>query len=447
MDPVVFVEKCLSYKEEDVVQSISSFRNIFQQTISQGNTVLLKPNWIAPHHRYKKDEWEAVITNPAIITQVLKESVTALKGCGKIIIADGPQTDSSFKEILSRMPVSEWSRICSSNGIEFEIIDFRDHEWLEKGEVVIHRNTLTGDPNGSILFDLGKYSEFENHIYSESGYYGADYDTTETNEAHRPGKHLYKLSKSAFLADVFVNIPKLKTHKKAGITCSLKNIVGINTFKNYLPHYSIGTPSTCGDEFPNNNFKNAIESKLVVTFKKIAGKLEGIFLYPMMLLKKMGRIIFGSTSETIRGGNWSGNDTLWRMVIDLNKVLFYGNSSGIIGSDNIESKKYITVVDAVIAGQGNGPEAPDPVEFGFILAGSNPVAVDCVASHLMGFNYTKIPVLEKAFHLSTLPLVDFEHKDITINSATLPEAHGKLEDLPINAENKFRPSIGWVDQL
>ena len=32
------------------------------------------------------------------------------------------------------------------------------------------------------------------------------------------------------------SLPKLKTHKKAGITCALKNLIGINGNKEYLPH-------------------------------------------------------------------------------------------------------------------------------------------------------------------------------------------------------------------
>ena len=51
--------------------------------------------------------------------------------------------------------------------------------------------------------------------------------------------------------DLFVNLPKLKTHKKTGITCSLKNFVGINGDKNWLPHHTEGVPANGGDEFPS----------------------------------------------------------------------------------------------------------------------------------------------------------------------------------------------------
>ncbi len=43
------------------------------------------------------------------------------------------------------------------------------------------------------------------------------------------------------------------------------------------------------------------------------------------------------------------------------------------------------IVDSIIAGEGQGPMAADPVRLGVVLAGRNGVAVDTVACHLMGF--------------------------------------------------------------
>lgn len=55
------------------------------------------------------------------------------------------------------------------------------------------------------------------------------------------------------MADVFINLPKMKVHKKTGVTLSLKNLVGINADKNWLPHYSGGSPRNGGDQFSNIN--------------------------------------------------------------------------------------------------------------------------------------------------------------------------------------------------
>ena len=49
----------------------------------------------------------------------------------------------------------------------------------------------------------------------------------------------------------------------------------------------------------------------------------------------------------------------------------------------------LTIIDGVLAGEGEGPLAPGDVPLGAILAGTDPVAVDCLAVRLMGFDERK----------------------------------------------------------
>ncbi|AET69780.1 hypothetical protein Desor_4355 [Desulfosporosinus orientis DSM 765] len=46
----------------------------------------------------------------------------------------------------------------------------------------------------------------------------------------------------------------------------------------------------------------------------------------------------------------------------------------------------LVIVDGVLAMEGNGPASKDLVNLGKILAGTDPVAVDTVAAHMMGFS-------------------------------------------------------------
>ena len=103
---------------------------------------------------------------------------------------------------------------------------------------------------GGMSFDLGSDSMFVELDDLGKKYYGASYDIKDTNEHHQNGKHEYYIAKSPIYSDVFINIPKLKTHKKCGITVNLKSLVGINANKNWLPHFIIGSPETGGDQFP-----------------------------------------------------------------------------------------------------------------------------------------------------------------------------------------------------
>jgi len=67
-------------------------------------------------------------------------------------------------------------------------------------------------------------------------------------------------------------------------------------------------------------------------------------------------------------GSWSGNDTIWRTCLDLNRILLYGRADGTM-SDEMQ-RRVIHIADAVIAGQGNGPLAPEPLDLGLLIGGA-----------------------------------------------------------------------------
>ncbi len=52
----------------------------------------------------------------------------------------------------------------------------------------------------------------------------------------------------------------------------------------------------------------------------------------------------------------------------------------------------LTIVDAVVAMEGNGPNSGTPRKLGMLIAGENPVAVDTVAAHLAGIPPQLLPV-------------------------------------------------------
>jgi uncharacterized protein (DUF362 family) len=56
----------------------------------------------------------------------------------------------------------------------------------------------------------------------------------------------FLIARDILEADLVVNVPKLKAHKKAGITCCLKNLIGINGNKEYLPHHRKGAAEAGG---------------------------------------------------------------------------------------------------------------------------------------------------------------------------------------------------------
>ena len=131
------------------------------------------------------------------------------------------------------------------------------------------------------------------------------------------------------------------------------------------------------------------------------------------------------------------------MVLDLNKCLFYFDEKG---KPRTKPRKYLTIVDGIVGGDGNGPMAPDPYESGVLIAGVNPVAVDCVCAAIMGFDYRKIPTLERAFHCSEMPLIDVRPEDIFVES-NHPEWNKPMVEFRKGDACSFRPHFGWINAI
>ena len=233
--------------------NITLFENLDLSFISiyPGEWVVLKPNFVKENKENDLNEWECVITSPLIIRKVCEYACKKLSGKGKVSICNAPQTDSSFTKIVEKAELYKIASDCMEKySVEVEILDLRNEEWISKDGIIVERKKLCGDPNGSIVFNLGKQSLFYGYK-GEGKYYGADYDEASINEHHQGEKQEYLICATPILADVFINLPKLKTHKKTGVTLSLKNLVGINADKNWLPHHTSGSPIDGGDQFPH----------------------------------------------------------------------------------------------------------------------------------------------------------------------------------------------------
>jgi len=158
-------------------------------------------------------------------------------------------------------------------------------------------------------------------------------------------------------------------------------------------------------------------------------------------MKKVGRFVFGDTQKVVRSGNWHGNDTCWRMVLDLNKCFFFFDGDA---RPRQKAMRYLAVVDGIVAGEGNGPMSPDAKRCGVILAGRHPVAVDCVAAELMGFEWRKLRLLKNAFNLREMNFVPFSPEQIEIISNRKVWA-GKLNQM--DETFQFRPHFGWTGAI
>jgi len=407
--------------------------------------VVLKPNFIRDFRETRPGHDDCLITHGAIIRAALDYVYIALKGRGRIIIADAPQNDADFeaiRRIAGLDTIQEFYR--QRAHFDVEVSDLRREKARKIDGVIVGHDKLPGDPAGYVKADLGQYSMFREVEHLCHLLYGSEYDTRETRSHHTGGLHEYMISKTILDADCIINLPKLKTHKKTGITVCLKNLVGINGNKNWLPHHRLGRSAQGGDQFAGEGMKHRIERDALACFRRVFPLLGPVRTLLAKPLKAVGQAVFGNTNtDTIRSGNWYGNDTTWRMVIDLNRILAYADRNGNI--QDRPTREVFSIVDAVVAGEGNGPLDPTAKNVGMVLAGANSVAVDLVCASLMGFDHGCLPLLRGAFLLHSLPLVKFTVDEVICRSDHLPlnRPLAEWEGISLN----FRPHFGWEGHI
>lgn len=381
--------------------------------VNPGMRVVIKPNLVLSFHKSGKDLF-SVITHPSILRAVADYCWIALQGRGALIIADAPQYNCNFEKLLEITGLGALSLFYKArSGPTFDILDLR-HYWSAGRHFPSMRRPLPGDAGGNILVNLGPLSAF--HGRPSKGYYGAVYHRQETIKHHSGDRQEYELGGTMLQADLLISVPKMKVHKKVGVTLNVKGLVGMATSKNLLVHYTLGTPSTGGDQFPDNflkpreRFLIGLERLFYDTFlARRSVPLEYIHrsLYALhgLTTRKLGLTVGrhkGFPKRIFDAGNWYGNDTCWRMSADLAKVVYFADREGMLRPR--QQRPFLSVIDGIIGGEGQGPLEPDPKPSGVLLGGENLIAVDLVAARLMGFDPFALKMYE---HLLASETFDF----------------------------------------
>jgi uncharacterized protein (DUF362 family) len=416
--------------------------NPLGELVHPGDTVAIKPNLVL-HHNHSGGPLDCVITHGSLIRAVVDYVLIALHGSGSVIIGDAPLQSCNFK------------RICATNGLDdviafyrqhapipVELIDFRcEHARMDDRLGVLGVEPAPGDPRGYAVVEFGKRSMLAPVSHRFQRYRVTNYDPTCMLLHHNADKHEYLISGSILKADVVISMPKMKTHRKVGITGALKNCVGINGHKDWLPHHTKGPVSQGGDEYPHTSMLKAVHCALVEANDAIQSRAAKELL-------RVGSGVLHRASKAVAKdpffeGSWWGNDTIWRMVLDLNRALVYSDHDGVLG--NQPQRRVFFLTDGIIAGEGEGPVNPDPKPIGVLLGGYSAAVVDAVMARLMGFDFCKIPSVREAFCLSELPLTETSPDEIELISNCSGIAAMNLQ--AIGKHFAFTPSSGWQDHI
>lgn len=428
--PEISIKSCSSYNELGDNFFGSTFLGRFQ--LKPGSSILIKPNWVL-HENLGGYGTESLVTHPLFILAVLKEVFKSRPS--KVVIGDAPLQSCDFNAVVSH---SLRDQIHDMATCPVEIIDFRRTVMNDEG-LAAGQHTDIRERGRYILFDFGVESLLEEVSSPSNRFRITCYDPDILAKHHGVGRHRYLLCKEPFEADVIINLPKLKTHKKSGITAALKNIVGINGNKEYLPHHRFGGSRNGGDCY--NGF---VPLKLFAEYcLDKANRYIGTSDYRRWksLSERLLEVQKHFGNAEVEGA-WFGNDTVWRMTLDLNRLLLYGRMDGSI-SDMIQRKVY-TITDAIVAGEGEGPLAPEPNHLGLVTVADNSACADFLHTALMGFDFRRIPLVREAFKAFRYPIASCNPSECRVryNSLTYTvEAISRLLGKP------FKPSFGWLGHI
>ncbi len=432
----------------------SSEWNPLGSLAAPGKTIVLKPNFIRhwnPRSALGSDaSVESVVTHGAILRAVADYAFLAVGLSGRVIVAEAPQQDCDFGEIRKIAGLdSMQEHFQNALGAKLEIIDLRRETVTFENGVIISRQSLPGDPKGYRAVDLGRHSFFEGSGLDSSLMRGADYDPAPTSEHHSNGRNAYLLSETVLSSDLIVNLPKLKTHKKTGVTLALKNMVGINGDKNWLPHHCAGSVPEGGDEFPGTAWVDRARSRLTELGRVLLGRNLG-----KGLIKAYRRAeISARGDDFIRAGNWHGNQTTWRMCGDLNRCVYYSDAQGLHLGAERPVRRVLTILDAIVAGDHNGPLAPRDLPLGVVMASLDPTALDLAAVRLMGFDESRIPKVWETMASTVLRVTEVQRADDVEIAEVAEQSKGvpgsvrvyALDDL--ECPHPFVPHPGWLNHI
>lgn len=386
--------------------------NPFKEFIKPNQSILIKPNWVLDYNPID-ESIDSLITHSSIIRTVIDYILKALNYAGQITIADAPLQMCDFDSMLKKNRCKDLIDLYASKflNVSFTIIDMRKTVLKRSQSKIMlksNQDSKEGDPKGYTLVDLAGESLLKDIDDRYERFRVTCYDHNLLHKHHNREKHEYLISNSILEADAIINLPKMKCHKKAGLTGALKNLIGINGHKEYLPHHINGSFVEGGDQYIYPSF-----------FKKTYNNLYDKYWSSEICSGKFTAITIALISKAIRTfaiddnleGSWFGNETIPRTTIDLNHIAYYYDIQNKTLCDK-QQRPAFHLLDGIVAGEGNGPLKPQARKVGVLIGGFNPVMVDSAMASMLGYNPSLIKTLSYAFsHTKSRLVRTISYKD------------------------------------
>lgn len=420
----------------------------FGDFIKEGDTVLVKPNYVR-HLHMSGGNIDSVMTHTVILKITLDYVFVALKGTGRVIVGDASIQTADFNKIIEICRLQELEEYYKKRGYLFEIKDFRKHVAIKdiKGNIYERRSINIDDD--FIEVNLRDKSFFGTEKERLSKLRVTDFDNSLMLDYHNLFDNKYLIHKDALNADVIINLPKVKTHRKAGFTCAMKNLIGTNGHKGYLPHHTCGAKEDGGDEYLRSNRLRALSTAILeMSYRvsywkcnyKIVTGIENSLRLSRKIIRTLAWIV--GPEDSFSEGSWYGNDTLWRTIADINRICYFCDKNGQMTGN--QQRVVFTLVDGIIAGDREGPMAPRERRLGLLSGGFSTYLVDYAMTAIMGFDSNKIPFMSKIREYEdSIALRERISHDIDDLILIINGEKASYDRLVSEHNMHFEPSSGW----
>lgn len=366
----------------------SSSWNPLGSYIAPNSRVFILCNFV--YHRRSKEtphSFLAKCIHGSVLRALIDYVLIATGPQGKIVFGNAPLQSCRWSNVLADTGADRVAEFYVAEGASVRAEDLRLFILQKSLLGKIKNNYSRNGESSAISFDLGESSLLAKR--KGSPFRVMNYNPDKTDRYHSGNSHIYVINRSVLDAQTVISLPKLKVHEKVGLTCALKGFVGTVGHKDCLAHHRFGSPLLGGDEFPAKHaFTTPLSSFHDWLNRREAGaRLQGCMEILHHLLSSALRRL-----GVIRSGAWHGNDTAWRMVLDLVQIMQYGDSAGAL--QRSVQRRHLALIDGIVGGEGNGPLAPSPVDCGTLIFSDDLVLADRVAWRLMGYRPEALPLLQ-----------------------------------------------------
>jgi len=421
--------------------------NPFQKWLAPGGCAVIKPNWVLDVNR-GGGSMDCLVTNSTLIESLIRWCAEGMLGQGRVIVGDCPIQGCDFQALMRHTRMNEVVQAIGRDypKLTLEIADWRLTVLRRNGESCGHpvytdqtlRDCQVEVSEKYTVLDTGEESFLEEISDCSDRFRVTMYKPSLLQSHHRLGTHQYLVRNEVLDADLLINLAKMKTHEKAGLTGAMKNLVGVNGHKEFLPHHIKGSYFSGGDSYCRDNwFAARAEDVYDALWERCGGMSKWRRWYVNKIYVALRVAARLSGGDRMAPGGWCGNDTVWRMILDLNHLLFFGEK---------RSRHILNVVDGIVAGEGNGPLHPTAKPAGVLLVGENPAYVDAVIAKLMGYNLARVPTVYHAVYhrKSKFGGLGVEEMPIHFIDSSGAVHRGSWKEVP---NLRFRPPRHWKRAL